>query len=669
MSKLSQYKILDDELYEHIDNLDPKVQSEWLFLTPHKDFAGRWYVDALNPSFFLDFEDVIGQYRAVSPASLQNFLSYAEDYGYQVAFTEDPVNILGAWEHLSDPPSFKINSDMAEMLEEKGETVAADCVRRTGLLPYQVQGFNFLRRPELRGGFAMWSTGTGKTALAAALIKQHMEVEKAYDLAFVVVKSNNKADTQLKLEQLGDIESFIIDSYKVEKRLELYDTFATILDASIPLVGITNYEKFREDHEYFLDLIQDRRVLFIFDEMPMKLRNRTTQVYQSVNDILYTCAPKVRWDERRPTEMRSYMLSATPVENGPVDVLNCVRLLDPDVFPTINGWEKQFVQGFNRFSKEPETFKNLDKMGLMLEFMTHQVDKDDPDIARLFPKVREEKVLIDWNPKDRAVYDKFQDLASELAKEAKEDSEVKAFNAFQLIGVLQMLCDAPTMVAKSAENREDFEALLKELSEEEGEELTPYGSEAALKLVRSISVKLIDDRSTKWETLREIIMEKHPNEKIVIFSRLAGYIQPVFEKFFQKWGVTYRIYRGNDKQRQEAKDQFRNDPNIQILLSSDAGSDSIDLPEASVAVDFDLPLKYSTKIQRRNRIHRVNSTFKYVTFYTLMMINSIEQRIAEIIDRKEGFHRSIFKGEIAEEALSARMTADDLMYLLTGEIN
>jgi SNF2 family DNA or RNA helicase len=161
-------------------------------------------------------------------------------------------------------------------------------------------------------------------------------------------------------------------------------------------------------------------------------------------------------------------------------------------------------------------------------------------------------------------------------------------------------------------------------------------------------------------------MEKHPNEKIVIFSRLAGYIQPVFEKFFQKWGVTYRIFRGTDKQRQEAKDQFRNDPSIQILLSSDAGSDSIDLPEASVAVDFDLPLKYSTKIQRRNRIHRVNSIFKYVTFYTLMMVNSIEKRIEEIVNRKEGFHRGIFKGEIADEALSARMTIDDLMYILTG---
>ena len=41
--------------------------------------------------------------------------------------------------------------------------------------------------------------------------------------------------------------------------------------------------------------------------------------------------------------------------------------------------------------------------------------------------------------------------------------------------------------------------------------------------------------------------------------------------------------------------------------------------------------------------------------------------LAEIVEKKRGYHQEIFKGEIAEEAISARMTQQDLWYILTGE--
>jgi hypothetical protein len=150
---MSQCRILDDGLFEHIDSLDPKEQSEWLFLAPHPDYTGRWYVDALNQSFFLDFEDIIGQYRVVSPASLQEFLEYARDYGYQVAFTEDPTLILEAWEHLYDSPKFKINSDMAEMLDRKrrNDGCRFDSSYRTAALS-RCKGSISCVAPDIKGG-------------------------------------------------------------------------------------------------------------------------------------------------------------------------------------------------------------------------------------------------------------------------------------------------------------------------------------------------------------------------------------------------------------------------------------------------------------------------------------------------------------------------------------
>ena len=669
-SKKNNHRVLDDDLINQIAASSEEEQTNWLFLTPHSRFSGRWYVDAIDQSFFIDFEEIVGKYRTVSPASLKDFLDHSNDLGYNVAFTESPESILSAWGHLNDIPSFKLNSDMANSLRERGMNKEADVVDKTGMLPFQLQGFNYLKDPRLKGGLAAWSTGVGKTALKAALIKQHLEVDKEYQLALVVVKSNNKIDTQRKLRQLGSLESFIIDGTP-KKRKDLYSLFNDILSDDLPLIGITNYEKFREDTSELAALVEGRNVVIFWDEMPTKLSNRRTILYDSVRTVLYDQEGKnLKWSNIRPNKLRQYDLSATPIQNDPTGLLNQFRLLDPDVFPTISEWDKKFVASRNFFTKEPETFKNLDEMGLMIEFMTHQVDKEDPDIAQMFPEVLPVVRYIDWHPSDRAIYNKLQDIAADLVRRAKEDSSVKKLNVLQLIGVLQMLCDAPSMVQKSAQNRQEFEQALEDAtSDEEIYDLegSISGSEAALLLLQELNHDLSDDTHTKIEALREIICDKHPNEKIVVFSRLASYIQPVLESFFQKWGVSYVIYRGTDKQRLEAKDKFRSDPSVRVFLSSDAGSDSIDLPEASVSVDYDQPMLWTTKTQRRNRIHRVNSTHKSVTHYTLIMVNSVEERIDQIINKKHGYHIAVFKQNINESAISARMTAEDLWYIITGE--
>jgi SNF2 family DNA or RNA helicase len=650
----TKYQILDDKLFDHIDSLPEKEQSNWLFLTPHGKFKGRWYVDSIHPGYFLDFEDMIGRFRTVSPASLSDFLAYAKELNYNVAFVDDPVGILSAFDHLNDPPDFSLNSDLPNTIN--------------GMLPFQLQGFNYLRSSLLKGGIALWSTGVGKTALEAALIKQHIEIE-GFDLAICVVKANNKTDTQRKLKQLGDIQSDIIDGSK-KKREETYSILYDRLLKGESTVAITNYEKFREDQDLLQGMVADRRVVVFWDEMPTKLSNRNSILYDSVRTTFYEGSKQIKWENKLPSELRQYCLTATPIENSPVGLLNQVRLMDPDVFPTISGWEKKFVATRSFFNREPETFKNLEEMGLMLDFMTHQVDKEDPDIAKLFPEFIEHVRYIDWDESHRKVYDKLQSIAKDLAKSAKDDAEVKTFNAFQLIGILQMLCDAPSMVARSAENRQEFEDALADAETDEevyAAENSMSGSEAAMMLVEHLKDPLTDDKHTKLLELKSLITEKHSNEKIIVFSKFANYIQPVLTKYFDEWGLTYTVFAGNDKKKLEAKDRFRNDPDIQIFLSSDSGSDGMDLPEASVTIHFDLPPTWARKKQRENRMHRVNSTHESVTSYVLLMANSVEDRWKEIIDTKEGYHRGVFKGEISENAISSRMTSDDLYYIITGE--
>ena len=115
---------------------------------------------------------------------------------------------------------------------------------------------------------------------------------------------------------------------------------------------------------------------------------------------------KISLSTTRPNELRQVMLSATPIENSPEDFFNCVRLLDPGVFGTVKEFHSKFVAAFSRWGgRQPARWKNLDLMGAKAAHITHQVDKNDKDIAVQFPNVINEIVYVDMEDGHKKIYD------------------------------------------------------------------------------------------------------------------------------------------------------------------------------------------------------------------------------------------------------------------------
>jgi SNF2 family DNA or RNA helicase len=631
-----EYRLVDNELTELLAE-DKEERAKWLLLEEHPDFQDHWLVQAFSGAFFFDLKEEIGPYRAVSPTHYQRFATKAHELGYQIAFFSCPKALMEK-RSLTPDSNVEIASDLEGTIN--------------GFLPYQIEGFNFLK--DVDGGVAVWSTGTGKTVLAAALLKYHL-VQEDFDLAFFVVKNHNKVNTQRSLKRLTDIDSIILEGSKAKRE----KMFSNLVHAAPGTVVVTNYEKFRADRDAFKALFESQRIICIWDEMPTKLKTRNTQIYKSVCECLYkTPCPAVDWNRKRPSSLRQWMLSATPIENSPEDFFNTVRLLDPRIYGTVNDFYDQYVSSFSFFApSQPDTWHNLDKMGLKAAHVTHQVDKSDPDIEDQFPRVIEEGYYIDWNEKDRRIYD----MLTKKAVEAGLDD----VNVLAAITVMQMMCDAPSMIANSAALRESYDQALEAWLEYRGQKPSQTGSEAAWRLVETLGVEaLTDDRHTKLDTLRELLTEVHSDEKVLVFSAFNDALMPILEKHFSEWGVTYVRYHGSDTQKQAAQDAFADDNNVQVFLSSDAGSDSLSLEQASVVIHYDLPWKWSTFIQRQNRIHRVVSKFEKVRYYTLQMADSVEDRKVEIIQRKSGYHQSIFQGE---EKNVARLNHSDFKYILTGD--
>lgn len=629
-------KLLTSELLFEMDKKGEDFRKNFVVLDKHPDFVDQWFVNAFDESFFYEIEDKIGRYRAISVLQIDGFIKLCEEMGKEVIWTEDPSESIKKQVALNDIPEVKIESPFDDTIN--------------GFLPFQVQGFNFLKN--LKGGVVEWSTGTGKTVIASALLKYHYD-QHNFDLALFVVKSHNTINTQRSLQRLVGIDSTVIRGNRA-KREKLYSE--AVSDRQ---VLILNYEKFRVDTEELKNIIGGKRVLIIWDEMPTKLKNRSSQMYKSVIQCLYdTHPPRVSKDKQR-AELRQYMLSATPIENNPEDFFNCVRVIDPDIYGSIKEFRDEYVKRFDHFDRsKPAEWHNLDKMGLKAAHIVHQVDKNDEDIAGMFPNVISEPYFIDWNDKQRSVYDKI------IKKSRESDSD--EVNTLAVITLLQMLCNLPTMITNSAANYEIFEKAFEEALS--GESVPDKkGSELAFKLVNDIGAdKITNEGHAKLEVLKSLITEVHPDEKITVFSAFNNGLMPDLRKYFDEWGVSHVYYGGSSKQRQEAEDKFKSDPSVRVFLSSDAGSDSINLEVGSVCIHYDMPWKWSTYTQRENRIHRVTSEFDTVRVYTLLMADSVEDRKLQVVLDKMGFHDAIFKGAIADQAIGQRMTKEDLMYILKG---
>lgn len=639
-------KILDDELMHHIANLEPDEAGAWLILLPHDEFNGAWYVESLDPSFFFDFEDLIGEYRTLFPSGLEEFKQRADQYEYEIAWAIDPSGVLNSYNSLREPPPFSIHSKL------EGTT--------NGFLPWQIEGYNKLIRPDdRRGGLCFWDTGTGKTVFVAMSILHHRKFDNI-DTTLVVVKSNNKTDMKVKLKKLAGIESVILDGYKPSKRIEKY----LELEQMESRVIVMNYEKFREDQAFLEAFVTGRRVLILWDEMPTKLKNRSTQLYNAVRDVLYQRVPnkdepynkEIRWNLKRPSWLRQYELTATPIERDPGDQFSCVRLIDPNVLGTASKFEKEHVLVRDPFSKKPKKWTRVDRIGHKLNYMMHRVDKTDPKVAPYFPKLIEETVYIDWNAKHRKVYDT---LASKAALELEDGEDV---SILALLSVLQMICDAPSMVNMSSLKREAFENLLAEAAEDQ--EVIKQGSEIAMRLVGQLG-ELTDKDHPKLARLKEDLTERYPDDKVLFFSTWAEYLHPIITKCLDEWGVTYAVYAGTDKQRQTAKDRWRNDPECRVLVSSDAGSDSVDLPEASLVINYNLPWLFSRLRQRINRASRADSGHALLRVLNYAMAESGEGRRLELIEIRRGYHED-FTNLSTKESRSAGYTMEDLLYVLLG---
>lgn len=126
--------------------------------------------------------------------------------------------------------------------------------------------------------------------------------------------------------------------------------------------------------------------------------------------------------------------------------------------------------------------------------------------------------------------------------------------------------------------------------------------------------------------------ERNPAVKVLIFTQFRA-TQRALVKILESQGITTASVDGSMglAERAAAQAAFRTD--AQILVSTDAGGEGVNLQFAHLVVNWDLPWTPTLLEQRIGRVDRIGQSTP-VHAYNLVLADSVDQRVLEVLEEK-----------------------------------
>ena len=157
--------------------------------------------------------------------------------------------------------------------------------------------------------------------------------------------------------------------------------------------------------------------------------------------------------------------------------------------------------------------------------------------------------------------------------------------------------------------------------------------------------------------------------KVVFFARHID-VMDIAEETFTRRGLKHASIRGEQsaKAREKAITSFVNDPDVQIIVCSLAAAGvGVNLQVASNVVLAELSWTDAEQTQAIDRVHRIGQSDP-VTAWRIIAAQTIDTRIAELIDSKAGLAARALDGSDEEVSSSANIQTEALVALLTDAL-
>ena len=290
------------------------------------------------------------------------------------------------------------------------------------------------------------------------------------------------------------------------------------------------------------------------------------------------------------------IMTGTPIENNIFEFWGLMKLVNFNIIPSLKAFK----------GLDESQFLNKMKLAAVC-FVLRRTKKN---VLSDLPEKQEQILYCEMGESQRGLYQKILDsILFELSR-PNSRYEIKDGSAV-LKGLLylQEVCCHPLL-------------LNKELN-------TKHCSESA-----------------KMDALENILKNAYYNgHKIAVFSRFTRMLK-IIENKINSLHMNYFYLDGKTKKRMAIVEEFEKSKNGIFLISLKAGGVGINLVSADIAVIFDPWWNPAVEKQAEDRLYRIGQK-NNVMIYRLITVNTIEEKIYELQQRKQDVYSQILDGHEA----------------------
>ncbi len=550
--------------------------------------------------------------------------------------------------------------------------------------------------------------GVGKTIEAGLIIKELQARQKLDSVLIICPKQlvvEGKWRSELKRfdEDFVELDSqtlrYCIDETRLEgqwpRRYRKAILPFSLLDERL-LMGDGDGRKKRHG---LLSLLPPVKFDLVIVDEAHHVRNRDTWRHRIVDHLLQSSEAAV-------------LVSATPIQTGSADLFNLLRLLRPDVFtgPTEfdqlrepngfiaaaeaiarrgeEGWQAEALVEFEKAlstawgsailvadprsedvrkllkpgDSSPEARISVVRTLQQLNTFSGLINRTRRRDIGSFTLRKPETVLVEFTPEQAAIHEDLIDLCARILALRQRSQSINFLLSTLRRQASSSINGLAPFIADLLEGRLSSE----ELSEADFEgddlpadELAQFRSEIG-ELANRASALTTDP---KLDALLAIIREKRElsNNKLLVFSTFRHTLSYILPRVHAA-GVRVGLVHGGipDRERRDIRARFALDKSdadaIDVLLSSEVGTEGLDNQFCDALVNYDIPWNPMRIEQRIGRIDRRGQKSETVSVKNLVVDGTVDAAI---------YQRCLWRIGIFREALGA---SEEILGELTSEM-
>jgi len=385
--------------------------------------------------------------------------------------------------------------------------------------------------------------------------------------------------TSLKYQWQSEISKFTNSSVKV---IEGLPNIRETLYISDELYKIVSYHTLKND----IKIINKTEVDLVILDEAQRIKNWKTKLAQGVKKI---------------NSRYTVVLTGTPLENKLEDLYSIIQFIDPFKLDPYYRF-LDYYQVKNDTGKVVG-YKHLNEIGALLSDI--MIRRNKKEVLSQLPHRMDKNLLVPMTETQMDWHEQYKDVVAKLVYKWRKFKFLNEKDRQRLminLNLMRMVCDSTYIVDQLTRNDTKINELINILDE-------------------------YFDGNT---------------EKAVIFSQWERMTRLIAQEL-DNLGIRYEYLHGgvSSVKRKQLFDNFNDNEDVRIFLSTDAGSTGLNLQSASLIVNMDIPWNPSVLEQRIARIHRLGQKSN-VSVINFVSKGTIEHRMLDVLKFKTSLSQGVF---------------------------